>query len=294
MDLITPSILCQLLRRAYRLHRLQFRSFKYLYRTHSLEYLISIITPHYLSFSQNLKLWLSEYGVEIDFDAVRWSNQSLDLTVQESFKTWLQQTKSENSNVIDMLIFRIQKERYTHESSREGLVFAGLRDGNLSSENIRDIGLYLSTINHHQQEEVDTNGDTTAKRSVSLPGISQSWDSVVQTSSSLLSALSFRTAPAKRSPLSIPMETPQETVKENGKDEGKWIIGGDKEGKRIWFEASGERLVPISLGNLRPGFLREGYDQQSPDEDALVEIELSVYEVCYPISLFDNSSMIFS
>jgi len=228
-----------------------------------------------------MDLSLSENPVEKDFDAVRWSCQPFDKKRLEAFFAWLQDAKTKNSDIIDALIFRAPKERLPYESQREGLLFAGLQDGSLSPENIRDIGIYLSTLDIQDPEEVDTNGDTSAKRSVSLPGLTQSWDSVVQTSSSLFSALTFGTLPAKRSPLAASVDSQDVALKPHPKtpDVGRWIIGGGKEGMRIWLEAGSEKLVPISLGNSRPGFLRELSGQQSPDEDSLVEVELSVYKV---------------
>jgi len=216
--------------------------------------------------------------VELDFDAVRWSCQPLDQSTRSAFTTWLRKAKSEKS-LIDALLFRAPKETLPYEPQREGLLFAGLQDGNLSSENIRDIGLLISTLDVQEKpQETDTNGDVGGKRSVSFPGFSQSWDSVVETSSSLFSALSFGTVPAKRSPLALPQDARAEPVKKL-KGEGRWIIGGDKDGTRIWLEAGGERMVPISLGNARPGFLRELSGQQSPGDDDLVEVELAVYKV---------------
>ena len=122
------------------------------------------------------------------------------------------------------------------------------------------------------------NGAASAKHSSSLSSLTQSWDSVIQTSSSLFSVLSFGTVLAKRSPLAVvPSDDHEEphTPHVNADGGGRWILGGDEDGKRIWLEAGAERLVPISLGNQRPGFLRE----QSTEEDSLVEVELSVYKV---------------
>ena len=139
----------------------------------------------------------------------------------------------------------------------------------------------MSTLDIRNPEVADTNGDITAKRSVNLPGFTQSWDTVIQTSSSLFSALSFGTLATKRSPLAGPLEPPDGSVTPSAETPGVgwWVIGGERDGKRVWLEAGGERLVPISLGNLRPGFLRELSGQQSPGEDSLVEVELSVYKV---------------
>ena len=224
---------------------------------------------------------LTRISVELDFDAVRWSCQPLDQSTRSTLTTWLRKAKSERS-LIDALVFRAPRETLPHEPQREGLVFPGLQDGNLSPENIRDIGLFLSTVDIREKpEETDVNGEVGGKRSVSFPGFSQSWDSVLETSSSLFSALSFGTVPAKRSPLAQPQDVRHEPVKKP-KEEGRWIIGGDKDGKRIWLEAGGERMVPISLGNARPGFLRELSGQLSPGDDELVEVELAVYKVSAP------------
>lgn len=270
---------------------MQFRTFEYLRRTHSLQHLISTVTPYYNTFLQNINLSLPRYSIEAYFDAVRWSCQHLDQIARDSVLNWLRQTKSQNSNMIDVLIFRTPKDTFPYESQQDGLLFLGLQDGTLSSENIRDISHYLSTLDTHKAEEVGGNGDAARSPPVSSSGLNPSWDSVVQTSSSLFSALSFRNVPVKRSGLSAP-ENP-DTIKTDAKvliDEGCWIIGGDKEGHRIWLEVSGEKLVPISLGNQQPGFLP---DQQSPGDDGLVEVELSVYKVgdsCYPLKLVQRAS----
>ena len=181
-----------------------------------------------------MNLSLSENAVEKDFDAVRWSCQSLfDQKHQNHFSHGFRTRKRRIQNIIDVLIFRAPKERFPYESQREGLLFAGLQDGNLSPENIRDIGIYLSTLDIQDPEEVDTNGDTSAKRSVSLPGLTQSWDSVVQTSSSLFSALTFGTIPAKRSPLADPSglatgrltQTPRQRFRSRAVDHWRWKGG---------------------------------------------------------------------
>jgi hypothetical protein len=279
VDLITPSLLCALLRRVYRLHRLQFRTFKFLLNGHSLEYLKTTIAEHYDMFARGIDLSLTGAGVEMDFDGLRWSCQSLDLPARESVSTWLQEAKSTNGGIIDVLMFRDRQPCLVYEATRDGLLFPGLQDGNLSMENIRDISLLISTLDTKEVEEkVDTNGDVSGKRSVSLPGLSQSWDSVVQTSSSLFSALSFGTVPAKRSPLATPEEpVKQEPVKKN--EDGRWIL----EGRRVWLEAGEENMVPISLGNQRPGYLREHSILPSPGEDDLVEVELFIYKVHSPL-----------
>jgi hypothetical protein len=275
VDLITPSLLCALLRRVFRLQRLQFRTFRYLLNSHSLEYLKSSISPHYNTFARDIDLSLTGAGVEMDFDAVRWSCQPLDHDARESLTNWLQHEKSQNADIIDVLLFRDRQQSLPYDSTRDGLLYAGLQDGNISMENIRDISLFMATLDTKEVEEkVDLNGDTTGKRSVSLPGLSQSWVSVVQTSSSLFSALSFGTLPAKRSPLAAPEEPIKQGLVKK-KEEGRWIM----KGKRIWLEAGEESLVPISLGNQRPGFLREHSVQPSPDDDDLVDVELSVYKV---------------
>jgi hypothetical protein len=267
--------------RAYRQQRLQFRSFRNLLHSHSLKYLISTITPYYTAFVESVNSSLTRISAELDFDAVRWSCQPLDQTTRNSLTTWLRQTKSEKS-LIDALVLHAPKETFPYEPQREGLLLAGLQDGDLSSENIRDIGLFVSTLDmHDSHEETDMNGDVTGKRSVSFPGFSQSWDSVVETSSSLFSALSFGTVPAKRSPLATSLDVAEEPPPKKAREEGRWIVGGEKEGKRIWLEGGSERMVPISLGNARPGFLREPSGQQSPGDDDLVEVELSVYKVRY-------------
>jgi hypothetical protein len=247
-----------------------------------LEYLTLTVAPYYASFMRGLNLSLEKNGVETDFDAVRWSCQSMDTNTRNSLHTWLRNTKSDNPNLIDALLFRAPKETLPYEPSRDGLLFSGLQDGSLSAENMRDLGLYMSTLDIRQPDKhPDVNGDN-GKRSVSLPGLTQSWDSMVQTSSSLFSALSFGTVPAKRSPLASPAESPNVLAKNdpfNKPCDARWIVGGDNEGRKIWLEAGGERAVPISLGNERPGFLREASGQESPGDDGLIQLQLSVYKV---------------
>ena len=238
---------------------------------------------------ETLNASLTRISAELDFDAVRWSCQPLDQSARSLLTSWLRKAKSEKS-LIDALVFREGKETLPYEARREGLLFAGLQDGDLSPENIRDIGLFLSSLDTKEKpEEIDTNGEVSGKRSVSFPGFSQSWDSVVETSSSLFSVLSFRSVPVKRSPLAQPEDALNEPAKKPTQ-EGRWIVGGDNDGKRIWLGAVGERMVPISLGNQRPGFLRELSGQQSPGDDASVEVELSVYRV-RPASSWSNHSL---
>jgi hypothetical protein len=265
-ELVTPSLVGQVLRRVYRLQRIQFRSFKYLYRYHSLEYLISIVTPFYDLFVKGFDELILRNDVVLDFLAVQWSCEGITLDQQQALYTWTLSEKKLDSKIIDVLLFRDNRSRNVYEGHREGLLFGGVQDGSISSDNILDIGIWISTSISERQQ---VNGES-GKRSVSLPGLSQSWDSMVQTSSSLFSALSFGTVPARRSPLAIEQK-PDVSV---AMYEGSWI-----EGKKIWLEASGERTVPISLGNQRPGFLRESSGQQSPDEDNLVEIEIFIYKV---------------
>src|SRR6202021_2313717 len=90
----------------------------------------------------------------------------------------------------------------------------------------------------------------------------ESWDTVVQTSSNLFSALSFGTIPARRSPLSVSEE----------EEEGKWIVGGG--GRKIWVERD-VISVPISLGNQRPGY----FNDQIIEDDGLQQIQICVYKV---------------
>src|SRR5579862_4050594 len=52
----------------------------------------------------------------------------------------------------------------------------------------------------------------------------------------------------------------------------------------IWLESTGEESsVPISLGNQRPGFLRDlsSSGQFSPGEDNLVQVEVHVFKVSF-------------
>jgi hypothetical protein len=257
-----------------------------------LKAVINTIESYYTFFAKNLNLSLLQNGVEMDFDAIRWSCQSLELSGRDSLVFWLRRIKTEYPNVVDAFLFRAVKDSLAYEPRCDGLLFNGLQDGSLSAENIRDVGLYMSTLDIQKREKGDVNGDIVGKRSVSLPGLTQSWDSMVQTSSSLFSALSFGTVPARRSPLATPPETPRDTSKVNPlevTDDGRWIIGGDTEGKKIWLETGGEHPVPISLGNERPGFLREISGQESPDEDRVMELEISVYKVIHLYFSLTNS-----
>src|SRR5579862_2493668 len=106
LDLITPLILCGLIRQAYRLHRLKYRTFQYLYRNHSLEYLVTTIFQHYQSFAENLDLTLSNKDVESHFDALRWSTRLLDEASQMAIASWTRKLKQENRGILDILIFR--------------------------------------------------------------------------------------------------------------------------------------------------------------------------------------------
>jgi hypothetical protein len=225
---------------------------------------------------------LCAHGIEADFDSVRWSCHPLDEKTRKSLLRWTREQKHPKTpEIIDLLVFRTASEAASYEADRSGLVFAGIQDGVLSPENIRDITLYIRTLNIDDPPALpDTlNGESSAKRSVSLPGFTQSWDSVVQTSSSFISALSFGTVPAKRSPLAAPEDPPELPKVEDKVVRGRWIIGGDTSGKRIWLEGGGDRAVPISLANARPGYFRESSGIQTPGEDNLVELDLSVYKV---------------
>jgi hypothetical protein len=72
-ELLPPSLVRGMMIRAYRSHRLKFRTFKYLLSRHSLEDLGSTISPHYLAFAQSVDSLLSKTSVDMDFDAVPWS-----------------------------------------------------------------------------------------------------------------------------------------------------------------------------------------------------------------------------
>jgi hypothetical protein len=207
VDCITPSLLSKLLLDSYRTMRLHHKTFKSLLREHTLPDLVNITRPHYTSFAGSLPL--SFRSVDLDFDGIRWSNQPLEPPGTEALRTWLKDLKSQNSEILDVLMFRNKSEKGFHyEAGKEGLLFAGLQQRTLSWENIRDISLLIESLPTNEKEEtkkdedVKKNGEVgIGKRSVSLPGLSESWDSVVQTSSTLFSALSFGTVPAKRSPL---------------------------------------------------------------------------------------------
>jgi hypothetical protein len=182
----------------------------------------------------------------------------------------LRQIKEENENVIDIFLFRDQPSRFHYEHRRDGLLFAEPQSNKISPENIRDINLVISTL-PLPTETTPMNGDINGKRAVSLPGLNESWDAVVQTSSNLFSTLSFGTLPARRSPLSA---SPEPVSLETKVDEGRWIIGGEKEGLKVWLEGN-VQSVPISLGNERPEF----YGEDNIDDDGLVEMEISIYKV---------------
>ena len=267
-------------------------------RSHSLEHLISTVTPYYKAFAENLNASLSNNSIELDFNAVLWSCEPLEKKVRDNLVAWLRIAKSNNPDIVDALLFRAPKDSATYEPRRDGLLFSGLHDGNLSSENILDVSLVMDTLEIEEPAKVENvNGEINGKRSAS-GGLGPSWESVVQTSSNLFSALSFGTIPTKRSPLSVPQNTFDKAQKDALKLaelEGRWILGGDAEGKRIWLEANGGKAVPISLGNQRPGFMRESSGLQTPGElDNLVELELSVYQVSFlSLTLSKYSSMIF-
>ena len=271
------------MRRAYRLHRLKFRTFKYLLRNHSLEHLISTIASHYQTFAETINLSLSGRGVEVDYESIPWSTTSLEESWQRTLIDWLRQRKSKNQGLLNVLLFRVNSPRLSYEHRQDGLLFAGIQDGKLSAETIRDLSCFVSSLDTHQVENLTAanGGETNGKRSVSLPGLTESWDSVVQTSSNLFSALSFGTVPARRSPLSI---SPERSVEDTKRDKakyngGKWIVGGETDSEKVWIEITSQKSVPISLGNQRPGFMRELSGQQTPDEDGLTETEVSVYKV---------------
>lgn len=270
-----------MMQNVYRLQRLHSRTFKYLH-DQSRAHLVSTITPHYRSFAENIDLSLCAHGIEGDFDTVRWSCHPLHERTQKSFLRWTREKKHRKTpEMIDLLVFRTANEVPSYEADQSGLVFAGIQDGALSPENIRDIALYVKTVDTDDPSTLPepVNGESSAKRSVSLPGFTQSWDTVVQTSSSFISALSFGTVPAKRSPLAAPEDPPEPPKIEDKVARGRWIIGGDRGAKRIWLEGSGDRAVPISLANARPDHFRESSGIQTPGEDNLVELDLSIYKV---------------
>lgn len=306
VDCITPSLLSKLLRNSYRTMRLHHKTFKSLLREHTLSDLINIVTPHYTTFAGSLPL--SFRSVDLDFDGVRWSTQNLEPSATATLRTWLKALKSQNPEILDVLLFRNKSDKILHyEAGKEGLLFAGLQQRALSWGNIQDISLFIGSLPTDEKEgtkrdeDVKKNGEAaTGKRSVSLPGLSESWDSVVQTSSTLFSALSFGTVPAKRSPV-VSVTDPVKATKNDTKQAptsnttphigkqkienlGKWILGGEGQGHRIWLESTGEESsVPISLGNQRPGFLRDlsSSGQFSPGEDNLVQVEVHVFKVSF-------------
>lgn len=248
---------------------------------------------------RELDLTLSKNGVEMDFDALRWSCEPLNHNTQRSLGEWTRKTKSEASDIINVLLYRQPRSNVPYKASGDGLLFAGLQDGSLSPANIRDISLLVSHLRNQQVEKkVTTNGEAVHKRSVNLPSASLSWDSVVQTSSNLFSALSFGNLPAKRSPLSAPVDKETKNGDETGmnagqngnQENGDWLIGGDKEPKKVWLEVTSEPLVPISLGNQRPGFLRDLSNSQLLGEDNLIEVELSIYKVLHILIPSNNST----
>src|SRR2546423_7806510 len=187
--------------------RLHHKTFQSLLQEHSLSDLINVITPHYTAFARSLPF--SFHSVDLDFDGIRWSTQHLEPPAIATLRTWLKDLKSQNTEILDVLLFRNTSDKRLHyEAGQEGLLFAGLQQRSLSWENIQDISLFIDSLPTNEKEgtkkdeDAKKNGEAaTGKRSVSLPGLSESWDSVVQTSSTLFSALSFGTVPAKRSPL---------------------------------------------------------------------------------------------
>jgi len=282
--LITPSILRTLLQQTYRIHRLKYRTFQYLYRSYSLEFLVSTVSPHYREFASRLNLTLSEKGAEIDFDAIRWSAKLLDESSRQALARWVRNLKSENPSIIDVLLFRDgSAPRASYEPRLDGLLFPGLQDGDISTETVRDLSLFMTSrdcqLTSDQKAAIN---EINGKRSVSLPGFSESWESVVQTSSNLFSALSFGTLPARRSPLSmVPTQfgTGYDT-RDSKKNEGHWVHGGENKRLNIWMEASAPKMVPISLGDQRPEFMRGHSDQGITScVDGLIEVELSLYKV---------------
>src|ERR1700694_2907455 len=138
---------------------MQFGTFKVLLRD-GLEGLVETVREYYTSFAEGLSLSLEKNGVEDDFDGIRWSCQPLEPTTRESLDKSLGEIKGEYPDVVDMFLFRAPRESLPHESRKEGLLFAGLQDGRISPENVRDIGLYVSTLDI-QKREKQTNGDIT-------------------------------------------------------------------------------------------------------------------------------------
>jgi len=295
IDCITPSLVSKILLNGYRKIRLLHKPFSALLRDLPLKELIHTLAPHYTSFARSIDLGLQ--SVDLDFDAIRWSNQPLEPAQRDSVTKWAREVVSLDHGVVDIVLYRSKKEARTHyEPRRDGLLFAGLQEGPLSWDNIRDISLYIDSLSPPSQDQTTAkNGDTTgqAKRSVSLPGLTESWESVVQTSSSLFSALSFGTVPARRSPLvntSLPKEdTTTANLKtkdgmdgKEAEDMGEWVVGGEESGQRIWLQTMGEEtFVPISLGNQRPGYLRElsaSGQFISSGEDNLIELEMHIHK----------------
>ena len=246
--------------------------------------------------------------MDLDFDGIRWSIQHLEPPATATFRTWLRDLKARNPEILDVLLFRNKSDKRLHyEAGQEGLLFAGLQQRSLSWENIQDISLFIDSLPANEKEGTKKddnekkNGEAAiAKRSVSLPGLSESWDSVVQTSSTLFSALSFGAVPAKRSPLVSVTDavraakndtkqastdgTNQHTGEQTVGNMGEWILGVEGQGQMIWLESTGEESsVPISLGNQRPGFLRDlsSSGQFSPGEDNLVQVEVHVFKVSF-------------
>ena len=261
-EIVTPSLVRGMIIRAYRLQRMKFRTFGYLLAKHG-DAVKTIVERHYMDFATYVDGRLAKMTVEMDFDAVRWSSKVLEENCLREIVHQVRRLKREYDNVVDVLLFRDRSSRGQSESSPEGLVFAGLQNGSISAENIRDIHLFLSTLTTVEPKIV--NGDKvplSERRSVSL---GESWDTVIQTSSNIFSALSFGTVPAKRSPLSS-SQTPIET------DQGRWIVGGDKDEMNVWLEDT--HCVPISLSNERPGIYG-----MSISEDNLIEIQLAIYKV---------------
>jgi hypothetical protein len=269
----------QILRRAYRLQRIQFRTFKSLYRAHSLELLISTIAPFYDTVVQGFNVLLNMNDVVMDILATQWSCDPILQSSKEALYHWAISEKKKHG-LVDVLLFRDKRNSSHFDGHREGLLFPGLQDGSLSPDNVLDINLWLSTLKSTSSLDSETvNTKVSEQRVLAIPDIMPTWDSVIQTSSSLVSTLSFGAVPAKSSLSTSGSKNKSSEPTHVPMFEGLWIVGGNNnEGQKLWLEAGTERPVPISLGNQQPDFFYEQSGEHS-EEDNLIQVELFVYRV---------------
>jgi hypothetical protein len=275
--------------KSYRLFRMRNRTFQYTYQNQSLESLVSAVAVHYQTFVDKINLTLyGNNGVETEFNAIRCSSKLFEESAQRELSQWIRDLKSHNPGIIEILFFRKRIPALPYEAQSHGLLFPASHYQSVSTKTVHDLSSYVTNLDSQSREEQGfLSNEVNGKRSVSLPGLTESWESVIQTSSNLFSALSFGTLPPRRSPLSIPTDSRREQPEgdkidsQNEKDitQGKWIIGGQTDGIKIWIEASAPKMVPISMGDQRPEFMRQHSDQNATEGNDLIEAQLSVYVV---------------